>query len=278
MKNQAPSVGFFYRPGVKKAKLWSEKVEKWLVRNYPKIKINNKNPRILIVLGGDGTILEASKKYQRSTILGLNLGHVGFLASIRNEKNFLPHLKKFFKGDYRLTKKMMLSAEVVRNKKIVFSTSALNDVAIINPINMVDLAIKVEGHEFQYIHGTGALVSTATGSTAFNLSAHGPLIMPDIKCFILTELWDHSIPTPSLIVKRNREIEIKVADFRERGLISITKTNQPVDILLISDGETIFPLKKNDLIKIRRSPRLIKFVEIEKNYFLKSLKEKFAFR
>ena len=121
-------------------------------------------------------------------------------------------------------------------------------------------------------------MATATGSTAQNLSAHGPIVMPSIECLILTELFDHNIPTPSIVIDQDKSVTLKILNFRKRGVLTIKKTGKPADVLLVSGDSTIFPLNKGDVIKIRRSHRLVKFAELEKNYFFKSLQEKFAFR
>lgn len=280
MVSQPQTVSFTYRPENEVALRWEEKITKWLSRKYPKVKIVKKNAKFLLVLGGDGTILEAARRHQNrgSVILGLNLGQVGFLASVREEKNFLAGLDKFFKGEYWIAQRMMLQANVLRDKKIVFTARALNEITVQNLLGIVELELSVDGDPMQNIRGTGALISTATGSTAYNLSAHGPIVMPDIKCFIITELMDHNIPSPSVVVKRNKSIQLKVVSFRERGLLSVSRTGEKVDVVLVADGASIFPLKEKDVININRSSKLIRFVELEKNYFFKSLQEKFSFR
>ncbi len=280
-KSSTPSsVNIFYRPDNPAAKAWAEKITLWLHKHYPKVTTTEKRPDAVIVLGGDGTILEAASRYQRSNpvILGLNLGHVGFLASVREEAKFINALAKFFSGKYWLVDRMMLQASVWRKGKNIFKTNSLNDVAIQNPIGMVELEASIEDHPLQYIRGTGVLVATATGSTAHNLSAHGPIVMPNIECLILTELFDHSIPTPSLIIDKDRIISMKILFFRKRGILSVSKTGKPADLLLISGDSTVFPLEIGDIVKIRRSKMLVRFAELEKHYFFKSLQEKFSFR
>ena len=195
-----------------------------------------------------------------------------------SEKDFLKALADFLKGKHTIVERMMLSVQVRRNGKIVFTAEALNELVIKNPLGMVELEAKISDHPVQHIRGTGILVATATGSTAYNLSAHGPIVMPDIKCFIVTELLDHNIPSPSLVVKYHNPVSIKVISFRERGIISISKTGQKFDVLLMADGESFFPLKEKDEITIKSSPHLVKFAEFEKNYFFKSLQEKFGFK
>ena len=102
--------------------------------------------------------------------------------------------------------------------------------------------------------------------------------MPDIKCLIITELLDHSIPTPSVVVKYHNNISIKVINFKKRGILSLSKTKQKIDVIISADGESIFPLEVGDEVAIQSSPHLIKFAELEKHYFFKSLEEKFGFR
>lgn len=276
---QLRTINFFLRPDNKQAVLWQKKITEWLKRNHPKLKTDGKDPDIVLALGGDGTILGAAREYQKSTpiILGLNLGQVGFLASVREPSQFLSAIEKILKGECKIIERMMLKAEVVRNRKTIFHVESLNDAVVQNPFGMVALRVDIEDHPVQNIRGTGILVATATGSTAYNLSAHGPILMPDIKGFILTEILDHNIPTPSIVVKYNRKIFIEVVDFRERGLFSISQTGQKIDVVLISDGETIFPLQKGDIVKIEQSPNMVRFAELEPHYFFKSLQEKFGF-
>ena len=182
MNSQPLTISFSYRPDNKAALIWEKKISQWLKKKYPEVKILAKNGKVILVLGGDGTILEAARKHQNhgSKILGLNLGHVGFLASVREEKNFLRGLDRFLKGKYQIAQRMMLQANVVRGNKVVFTTNALNDVSVQNLLGMVELELRIDNAPMQNIQGTGALISTATGSTAFNLSAHGPIVMPDI--------------------------------------------------------------------------------------------------
>src|SRR3989344_5221968 len=281
IKSQFPHKFYVvYHPSNKRTLLWATRIKAFIKKRFPDLKIDPNKPDLVIVLGGDGTILEAARKYHRlgSVILGLNLGNVGFLASVRQEKDFLKVLDSFLKGKHEITERMMVLAEVERKGKIIFRTEALNEVVIKNPLGMVELEAKVSNHPVQHIRGTGLLVATATGSTAYNLSAHGPIVMPDIKCLIITELLDHNIPSPSLIIKRNRNIILKIKDFRKQNRFIIKKTGETADVVLTTDTENIISLQKGDKIIIRRSERLVRFAELEKNYFFKSLQEKFAFR
>jgi NAD kinase len=89
---------------------------------------------------------------------------------------------------------------------------------------------------------------------------------------------DHSIPSPSVVVKYNSVVSIKVISFRQTGTLSLSKTKQKIDVLMMADGNSAFPLEERDEVIITSSPHLAKFAELEKNYFFKSLKEKFGFK
>ena len=296
MASQIKKVKIYFRGDNGKAVQWQEKIKNWLKKNYPEIKIDSpkqSQPQVVIVLGGDGTILEAVRLHDQNNpiFFGLNLGHVGFLAAVRGEKDFLTGLEKLLKGDYEVIEKMQLSAEVARNGKVIFQTYALNEAVVKHLFGVVNLEVSINDHLFQTVHGDGVMVSTATGSTAYNLSAHGPIVMPNIKCLILKELLDHDIPTPSVVIKHDNKVSIKIISFREQGKFMLTNPStgssteahskslgQAADVVLIADGSKIFPLKAGDEVVICKHSELVRFAELEKNYFLKSLQEKFSFK
>jgi NAD+ kinase len=208
------------------------------------------------------------------------LGNVGFLTSEREEKNFVKSVKKFLNGEFFISERNLIKVEVVRNGKIVFKDDVMNEVAIQNLVGMVKLDVRIDDFQFQNIFGTGVLVSTPTGSTAYNLSAHGPIVMPNIECLILTELMDHNIPTPSLVISKDKTILIEVVDFRRKELFQVKNGEIMIgsDVLLISDGINLFSLIKGDKILIKNNTKKIHLIELEKNYFLSSLKDKFYYK
>ena len=170
----------------------------------------------------------------------------------------------------------MLSILVERKGRNIFFSEALNEVVIQNPLGMVDLEARAGGTIIKQFRGSGVLVATATGSTAYNLSAHGPVIMPTIKCMVMTEIMTHEIPSPSVIFKYGQKINIEIKGFRQRGLMAINR--KKIDVILITDGGEPVPIEEGDVIHVESSPHLVKFVELENNYFFKSLKEKFGFK
>lgn len=274
------SVEFFYQKNSRLAANWEKKISRWIKQKKIPVKTLKQKAQAVVVLGGDGTILHAAKKFknEKTIIAGFNLGRLGFLASVREQKNFFAALERLFKGNYGIIERNLVEAAVIRKNRRIFKAEALNEVAVINPLGMVEIEADIEGFVFQNIRGTGVLAATSTGSTAFNLSAHGPIVLPDLETFILTEISDHNIPTPSLIFGKKHSVLLKIKDFRERNLLKLAASKTAVEVMLVADGQEILPLKKGDRIAIRSSVRRVKFAELEKNYFLKSLREKFAFR
>lgn len=273
-------VHVFYRLDNTDAVSWAKKIRAWLLKREARIVDPGKKADIVIALGGDGAILEAARTYcaDGTIIIGLNLGTVGFLASVREQKDFMKALAKFDKGDSWLSQRMMLKTEVLRKNRIVYEAEALNEASIRHLLGIVELDVLIDGHPIQFVRGHGILVSTATGSTAYNLSAHGPIVAPDIQCMILTELLDHNIPTPSIVVRPNHAVELRIKSFREHKLLASLGSKESLDVLLSTDGDNIFALKVGDVIRVSAAPHLISFVELEKNYFFKSIQEKFLFR
>lgn len=280
---------FFYRKGNHSAPKWVATLTAHIAKHHTGIVVipseqsaqaGNEKPHVVVALGGDGTILQAARIYGKrgAIIVGLNLGHVGFLASARRPREFVKTIDALARGAYTVSGRMMVTANVYRQGKLLYQTDSLNEIVAQGLSGAIKLTVSIDGHPLQYIHGNGVMVATPTGSTAYNLSAHGPIVTPDIKCFIVTELLDHHIPTPSIIVKRTKTIQIHITEVRAKGLLSVTATGEPVDATLSSDDMNLFPLHEGDTIEIGRSKRLIKFAEFTPEYFYKSLEEKFAFR
>jgi len=281
MNGQPLKISFFYRKNNKAAKFWADRIRSYVKKKYPHVSFASKNPNVLMILGGDGTILEAARQYHHKSnpmLFGLNLGDVGFLASVREQENFIKSINQFLSGKFSVSERIILNAQVLRGGKNVFSGEVLNEVVAQSILGMVDLEVMIGGTGIRKIRGSGVLVATATGSTAYNLSAHGPIVMPDIKCLIITEIMDHNVPTPSIVVKYNEEVTVKINGFRQKGVLSISESKKKADVVLVADGNKIFPLEKGDIIKIKSSDHLVRFVEVEPNYFFKSLKDKFSVR
>lgn len=279
MNKKIKKIAFYFNSKNKKSIDIFVLIKDFLNKKYPNVIFDDKNPDLVLVLGGDGSMIKAIKNfnYINTLFLGLNLGNVGFLTSIRDSKRFLEGIEKLLKGDYFISSRNLMKVEVLRNNKIIFKDDVLNEVTVQNLIGMVNIQVKINDFLFQNIYGTGILIATPTGSTAFNLSAHGPVVIPNIECFILTELMDHNIPTPSLIVSKNEKISIDIIDFRIKEIFQIERNKKNIycNVVLVSDGINVFALKKGDKILIKNNYKKVNLVEFEKDYFLSSLKSKF---
>lgn len=274
------SLVFFYRNDNHRAHTWAKELTQHVRKRYPSVTIGGERPTFVIALGGDGTILEATRNFgkRRAIIVGLNLGHVGFLASARRPREFIAAIDALLTGKYTVSKRMMVTATLMRKGKAVHHVDALNEISLQSLAGAMKLTVSIDGYPLQFVHGNGVLVSTPTGSTAYNLSAHGPIVTPDLRCFIVTELLDHHIPTPPIVVKRTKTITIDVTEIRAKKMLAIAATGELVDAVLWADDTNIFPLAQGDHIEIGRSTFEPKFAEFSSGYFYRSLQEKFAFR
>ncbi len=216
---------------------------------------------IIISLGGDGTLISLSRrsfKYHKP-ILGINIGKLGFLVDI-DVKEIESFIDKLFKGEYRIDNRMVL--EVIFHQKDGTKKSAIafNDIVFSRPMvaGMVDLQAFIDGIHFNNYYGDGLIVSTPTGSTAYNLSSGGPVVFPLTEALILTPLCSHSLTQRPLILPADFKIMIKSKD---RVLVAI-------------DGQEIFHLEDYKSIECKMADKGVKLIHrIERNYF-DVLKEK----
>jgi NAD+ kinase len=278
--NKVNKISFYSRENNADVKGWKTKIESWLEDNQAQVEIVEKSPDAVIVLGGDGTIMEASRKYANEdvVIFGINLGQLGFLSTVNNPEDFPSMLKRFFNGEYTISPGMIVRARVIRDKKEVYVTDAFNEVVVQNPLGIVEINVVVRDEVVESIQGSGILVATPLGSTAYNLSAHGPVVAPGIDCLVVTELFDHDIPTPSLVLSSGETIKLIIEKFREHKLLKIGTTGEPLDVLLIADGRAPFVLKQKDEIQISRANSQFKLASFEPNQFFKNFRSKFDFK
>ncbi len=218
---------------------------------------------MLVTLGGDGTLISAvrrSAKYE-IPVLGVHAGKLGFLADFDIEElnDFIPKLKS---GDFRLDKRAMLQATIV-SKTGVKEIVSFNDIVLSRPSisKMIHLETSVDGRPFNTYYGDGVIVSTPTGSTAYNLSCGGPVLFPLTQVFVVTPISPHSLTQRPVVLPGQYEIEVTTPD---------------INALAIVDGQDMYEFGAGDLLKIylaKESARLIHRSEF--NYF-EVLKEKLS--
>jgi NAD+ kinase len=213
---------------------------------------------LLVVLGGDGTLLSATRALagQRVPILAVNLGGLGFLTSVTREELY-PVLEQVLDGRHNTSERMMLDAHTFRNGKVVERQTALND-AVINKAalaRMLDFDVYVDSAPVGRYRADGLIVATPTGSTAYSLAAGGPIVHPQLDAFVITPICPHMLTNRPLVIPDTARVEIDIAAGEE-----------PVYLTL--DGQIGFQLQPKDRVAIARSKNRVAFIRSpQKTYF-----------
>lgn len=213
---------------------------------------------IAVVLGGDGTILSVARysaKYN-VPILGLNFGHLGYLAELKKEQT--EYFSKIMKGEYSTEERMMLDVKVRRNGEEVYSSTALNDAVATKGIvsKMVHMLLEIDGKYTGDYYSDGIIVSTPTGSTAYSLSAGGPIVEPKLNIMVLTPICAHSTNARPMVISDEQTIKITVDIYHGE------------DVALMCDGNRPFKLSHGDEIYITKSEYKTKLIRLyESNFF-----------
>ncbi len=213
---------------------------------------------LLIVLGGDGTLLSAVRALggQRVPILPVNLGGLGFLTSVTREEIY-PVLEQVLAGKHGTSERMMLEAEVLRKGGVAKRQSALND-AVVNKAalaRMLDFDLNVNRAHVGRYRADGLIVATPTGSTAYSLAAGGPIVHPEVDALLITPICPHMLTNRPLVVPDTARVEIDIAAAEE-----------PVYLTL--DGQIGFQLEPNDRVAVTKSASRVVFIRPpEKSYF-----------
>ncbi|RXJ95316.1 NAD(+) kinase [Arcobacter sp. AHV-9/2010] len=211
----------------------------------------------LISIGGDGTLLGVVRKSFKYNlpVLGINLGTLGFLTDLKLED--LPtFIEDLLINDYKIEPRMMIEAQIGDRKFIAF-----NDIVISrkNLSSMLEIKAKIDKKEFNTYYGDGLIVSTPSGSTAYNLSVGGPIVYPLTNAFIITPVAAHSLTQRPIVVPADFEIEFK------------TPSDEAT---VIVDGQDLYDLKQNEIVNIKISKKSAKMLYRTKRDFFKVLSEK----
>ncbi len=212
---------------------------------------------LLIVLGGDGTILSAARLLpeRQTPILPVNLGGLGFLTSVTLEELY-PLLDQVVAGKHETSERMMLEAEILRDGKVAHHQRALNDAVVTQAAlaRMMDFDVCVNQSHVGRYRADGLIVSTPTGSTAYSLAAGGPIVHPDLDAFVITPICPHMLTNRPLVIPGTAVVEI---EFPAEEALHLTL-----------DGQVGFHLKPADRVAIRKSPhRLLLVRPPNKTYF-----------
>lgn len=223
-----------------------------------------------LVLGGDGTLLRACKKLYKYDIpmLGINYGHLGYLTEC-NPDMAIASIDKIVNGEYTLESRMMLSGEVIRSDKSVYSFVALNEASFYRSTLLKAFTAELYINEMltQTVVGDGLIVATPTGSTSYNLSAGGPVLTPNANNIVLTPISPKYFPRSSIVANGEDEIEVKII------VDSVVKTGNPA---LQIDGDNAFELNDGDVIKIKRNDGYAKVIKLTSQSFYQVLRKKLS--
>lgn len=212
----------------------------------------------LVVLGGDGTLLAASHVVKKPIpVLGVNFGSLGFLTEITLPELY-PALEGVLAGTYRFEERRMLHAVVRREGRPESVGDVLNDVVVTKASfsRIIELDVAVDGAFVSSFRADGLIVSSPTGSTAYNLSAGGPILHPTLAAIVLTPICPHMLSNRPLVVSDAVSIEVRLRDARDG------------DVQIAFDGQQGFPLAPQDAVTVTRSPHAIRLVKAPgRDYF-----------
>lgn len=218
----------------------------------------------LFVLGGDGTILKASMKAcgHETPMLGINLGRLGFLTEVEL-KEFDTAVDKILNDDFYIENRLMLYSAIKDGSNNVFEIEALNDIAVLKKdiARTIDVEISINGAVADNVSCDGMLVSSPTGSTAYSLSAGGPIVCPNLECLIVTPICPHSFHSKAMVISPENEI--------------IIKPSSASGVELVSDGAVCRDVNDNEVVVIKRSQHRSRFIRFKENYFFPLLRSKF---
>lgn len=224
----------------------------------------------VLVLGGDGTLIQAARDLSGKNIplIGVNYGTLGYLAGVEKQ-NIIPALDQLIADDYTLEKRMMLEGTIYRNGKAVKKDVALNDIVISRKgmLRVIDFRIYVNGRFLNQYAADGMIIATPTGSTAYNMSAGGPIVSPDASLLVLTPICPHTLNTRSIVLSPEDNITIELC--HDRGGASEER-------MVSFDGENAQSVCAQDTIEICRSAQCTNIIKLDKLSFLEVLREKMS--
>ncbi len=198
---------------------------------------------LVVVVGGDGTILAVARELNsdKVPILGINLGSKGFMTALEPEE--LSYVVEAAKGNYIISRRMMLDVSLIRDGELVYSDCALNDAVLHGYGDCIKLEAGCDGALITAFSGDGIILSTPTGSTGYSMSAGGPIVEPEAEAIIISPICSHSMGSRSFVLGPEREITVKIEKLHvRRAYLSV-------------DGNCVKDLANNDTVIVKRSPR-----------------------
>ena len=218
-----------------------------------------------IVLGGDGTLIQAARDVagRGLPLFGVNMGHLAYLTQVCRHEEMIPALQALIEDRYSLETRMMLDGQIVSDGRVIARDIALNDMILgRSGLYTLKFQLYVNGQLLNDYSADGMIVATPTGSTAYNLSAGGPIAVPDARLLILTPICPHTLNSRSFVLSADSEIALCIGG------------DQEVEQFVSFDGDTAVPLKRGDRIEIRRSEVETTLVQLTKLSFMDNIRNK----
>jgi NAD+ kinase len=216
---------------------------------------------LAIVMGGDGTMLSVARSLIDDDIplVGINRGRFGFLTDLRAE-DMLVALDRILAGDYQLESRMLLNASVHRAGKVIYQAPALNDVVIKSNLRLIELEVEVDGKFVHKQRGDGLILSTPTGTTAYALSAGGPILHPNLDAIALVPISPHTLSNRPITLNANSKIEVNLIQIDE-AYVSY-------------DGQFQLPLEQGDKIMVHRAAQEVTLLHPSDYCYFEMLRNK----
>ena len=221
---------------------------------------------LALAMGGDGTMLSTARLAapQGIPILGCNLGGFGFLTELA-ESDLMAALPQVLAGNYRVRDRMMLQADVLHDGERQRGFLGLNDIVITRAATsrLLRLEIMVGAEEIGVFSADGVIVSTPTGSTAYSLSAGGPVVSPEVEALVVTPICAHTLSARPMVLPSNEQVSV-LATTRQRGQ----------QVLVMTDGQEACALENGDVVRVRKAPVAAHIVQVSGPSFLVKVRTK----
>ena len=218
---------------------------------------------LIVVLGGDGTLLSVARSLRhRTPVLGVNLGNLGFLTEIRRNELY-PALIRVFQGDYEIEERSVLDVTLRVKTGEDKCYRVLND-AVINKsalARIIEMSLRVDGRRVATYRSDGLIISTPTGSTAYNLSAAGPIVSPTLPVVVLTPICPHTLSQRPIVVPGESTIEVILVTDEE-------------EVYLTLDGQEGTAIQRGDTVRVQQSDIVVQLVRVAGRTFYDSLRDK----
>ncbi len=219
---------------------------------------------LMIVLGGDGTLLSAVRAMgaRQIPILGVNLGSLGFLTDVALPQLY-PALESVLAGHYSIQSRMMLDAVLSRNGHELTHQTVLNDVVITKGAiaRIIEVSVRIDDHSVALVRADGIIVSTPTGSTAYSLAAGGPILYPDLGSMLLTPICPHTLTYRPVVIS-------------DRSTVELTLRGESEEVYATFDGQAAEPMEIGDTVRVRKSRNSVKLVSLPNQDYFHVLRNK----